>query len=160
MKKVMMMAVAAFMLIALSQSCKKKVSDADLKTNIEAAMKAKGMSDMTVEVKDGVATIAGNCKDEACTKECEKIASEVKGVKSVVNNCKVAAPASVTTSTLDAAVQQKIQDGLKDIAGVQVAFDGSKAVFTGTTTQANKMKINQMCASSKVAADLSKVTVK
>jgi hyperosmotically inducible periplasmic protein len=144
-----------------------KPSDADLKTKIEAAMKADpSMAGTMVDVKDGVATISGTCADDACKSKCEAAAAGIKGVKSVVNNCVlpapppvVAAPASVST-VLDAATQQKVKDGIKDIAGVSVSFDGEKAVFSGAVSKADRMKIMQMLASAKVKSDVSKLTNK
>jgi osmotically-inducible protein OsmY len=144
-------------------SCKPK--DADIKAEIEKALKADAMmANTTVDVKDGVATITGECKDDACKAMCEKTVTGIKGVKSVVNNCSVAPPppppveppASLTT-TLDAATQQKVKDGLKDIKGVTVTFDGEKAMLAGDVTKADRMKIMQMLAAAKVKSDVSKL---
>ena len=138
-------------------SCKPK--DEDIKAKIEAALKADPMMSSTmVDVKDGVATISGECKDDACKGMCEKTVADIKGVKSVVNNCTVAPPppASMTT-VLDEATQQKVKDGLKDIKGVMVSFEGEKAVLSGDVTKADRMKIMQMLASAKVKSDVSKL---
>lgn len=140
--------------------CKPK--DADIKANVEKALKADPMmANTTVDVKDGVVTIGGECKDEACRTHCEETAKGVKGVKSVINNCTVAAPpppppASVTT-VLDAATQQKVKDGLKDMPGVTVEFVGDKAVLTGEVTKTQRMTIMQLLASAKVQSDVSKL---
>ena len=142
--------------------------DADIKTAIETKLKAKpDMTAASVDVKDGVATLSGECKDDACKADCEKMTQEVKGVKSVINNLAIAAPppppvqppASLTTD-LDAATQQKVKDGLKDIPGVTVEFTGDKAVLSGEVTKANRMKIMQILASAKVKSDVSKLTNK
>jgi hyperosmotically inducible protein len=160
----LLMAVAIIATISFV-SCKPK--DADIKAKIEEVIKADAMmTGTTVEVKDGVATISGTCKDDACKAMCEKNIAAVKGVKSVVNNCTVAPPpppppasADVTVST-DPAVQQKIKDGLKDIAGASVTFEGKKAIFMGTFSAKQKMTLQQACASAGVAADMSKATIK
>ena len=82
---VMVIATLAFV------SCKPK--DADIKAAVEKALAADPMmTGTTVDVKDGVVTIGGECKDDACKAGCEKIITAVKGVKSVVNNCTVAPP--------------------------------------------------------------------
>jgi hyperosmotically inducible periplasmic protein len=152
--------IAALALAVGFTSCKPK--DADVQAKIETALKADPTAAGTmVSVKDGVATITGTCTDDACKAACEKIALGVKGVKSVVNNCTVAPPpppppASVTT-TLDAAVMQKVKDGLKDIKGVTVDFAGDKAVLSGEVTKADRMKIMQMFAAAKVKSDVSKL---
>jgi hyperosmotically inducible periplasmic protein len=144
-------------------SCKPK--DADIKAEIEKALKADAMmANSTVDVKDGVATITGECKDDACKGMCEKTVAAIKGVKSVVNNCSVTppppppppAPASVTTP-LDETTQQKVKDGLKDIKGVTVTFDGEKAVLAGEVSKADRMRIMQMLAAAKVKSEVSKL---
>jgi osmotically-inducible protein OsmY len=142
-------------------SCKKKMKDADIKAAIETALKADPMAATTmVSVDKGVATISGECKDDMCKAHCAELVKGIKGVKEVVNNCTVAppppAPVSLTTE-LDAATQQKVKDGLKDISGVTVEFSGDKAILSGEVTKANRMKIMQMLASAKVKSDVSKL---
>jgi hyperosmotically inducible periplasmic protein len=155
--------VAAFFVAVAFTSCKPK--DADIKAKIEAALKAdEMMATTTVDVKDGVATISGVCKDDACKAGCEKTVAAIKGVKSVVNNCTVtppvAAPVSVAT-TMDAAIMQKIKDGLKDIKGVTVDFSTGKPVFSGEVSAKNRMTIMQLMASTNIVPDVTKlVTIK
>ena len=153
-----LMAVAVMATLAFV-SCKPK--DADVKAAIETALKADAMmAGTTVDVKDGVATISGQCKDDACKAMCEKTVGAIKGVDKVVNNCTVTPPppppASLTT-VLDAATMQKVKDGLKDLKGITVDFAGDKAVLVGAVTKADRMKIMQMLASAKVKSDVSKL---
>jgi len=162
-KLLMAMAIAATIGFV---SCSPK--DADVKTAVETQLKAKpDMTGAMVDVKDGVATLTGECKDDACKADCEKIAQGVKGVKSVINNLTIIAPppppppAPASLSTLlDEATQQKVKDGLKDIKGVTVEFVEDKAVLTGTVTKADRMKIMQMLSAAKVKSDVSKLTDK
>lgn len=163
-KVLMAMAIVAAFAFA---SCKSKESDADIKARVEDAIKADSMMMGTVvDVKDGVATISGTCKDDECKSMCEKNIAKIKGVKSVVNNCNVApkvevvAPPASLTTVLDEATQQKVKDGLKDIKGVSVTFTEDKAELTGEVTKADRMKIMQMLASAKVKSDVSKLTDK
>ena len=151
--KVLMTVVVAATLVFVG--CKPK--DADIKATIEAAIKADPMmAGAMVDVKDGVATITGEMKDEACKAMCEKTLGTIKGVKSLVNNCTVTPPppppASLTT-VLDAVTMQKVKDGLKDIKGVALEFLADKAVLSGAVTKADRMKIMQMLASAKVKLD-------
>lgn len=148
-------------------SCKPK--DEDIKAKIEAAIKADPMmAGAVADVKDGVATLTGEVKDDACKALCEKTIGAIKGVKSVVNNCTVTPPpppppASVAVSSLAADVQQKIKDGLKDIKGLaSVAFSDKGAVLIGEVTKADNMKIKQILGAAKVALDAaaSKLTIK
>src|SRR5436190_11199808 len=118
-------------------SCKPK--DADIKADVEKALAADPMmTGTTVDVKDGVVTLNGECKDDACKMHCEEVAKGVKGVKSVINNCTIAAPATPATpppaslsTVLDDATKQRVRDGIKDILGVTVEFTGDKAVLKG-----------------------------
>jgi hyperosmotically inducible periplasmic protein len=155
---------AAMMLAVAFTSCKPK--DADVKTAVETALKADPMAATTsVDVKEGVATITGVCKDDACKANCEKLAAGVKGVKSVVNSCTVTPPppppASLAT-TLDAATQQKVKDGLKDMTTLTLAgFSGKCAIINGEISKDGKMKLMQMLASAKVLLDAaSNITIK
>ncbi len=163
--KVLSAAALAAVISFSVPACKSGPKDAEIKAAIEEKFKGNAdMTGMTVDVKDGVATIGGVCKDDACKASCEKATAEVKGVKSVTNNCTIAPPpppppASLTT-VLDAATQQKVKDGIKDIAGVTVTFDGDKAVFAGTVSKENRMKIMQMLGSAKVKSDVSKLVDK
>jgi hyperosmotically inducible periplasmic protein len=161
MKKLLFTAMAAFMLITLSQSCKKKLSDADITTAAAEAFSKAGMSTQ-VTVKDGVATLTGTCKDDKCKADCETMAKGIKGVTSVVNSCTVTPPPVSLTTTLDAATQQKVKDGLKDMVGLVLqGFSGKGAIINGETNAAGKTKLMQMLASAKVLLDVaSKITIK
>ena len=162
MTQVLMAVAIAFTISFVSCSPK----DADIKAAVETNLKAKpDMATAMVDVKDGVATLTGECKDDICKADCEKITQGTKGVKTVINNLSVMAPPpppapeSLTTA-LDAATQQKVKDGLKDINGVTVEFVGDKAVLTGEVTKANRMKIMQILAAAKVQGDVSQLTDK
>ena len=130
--------------------------DADIQTSLQK----KELSGVVVTVDKGVATLSGNVADDAAKAEADKIAKDEKGVKSVVNNI-ASAPVVVTpmpesvNASLDAAAQQKVKDGLKDIKGVTVTFTADKAVLSGSVTNADRMKIMQMLASANVKSDVS-----
>jgi hyperosmotically inducible periplasmic protein len=148
-------AVVAFSVPA----CKSGPKDAEIKTAVEAAVK--DVKGLVVDVKDGVVTMSGECKDDGCKTGCETAVKGIKGVKSVTNNCTVAPPpppppASLTT-TMDAATQQKVKDGLKDMKGITVTFEGEKAVLAGEVTKADRMKVMQMLMSAKAKYDVSKL---
>lgn len=158
-KLLLAIVVSATMLFV---SCKPK--DADIKAAVEKALAADPMmTNTTVEVKDGIVTIGGECTDEACKTHCEDLVKDIKGVKSVVNTCTVTPPppppASLTT-ILDAATQQKVKDGIKDIPGVTVEFSGDKAILKGSVTKAQRMTIMQLLAAAKVQSDVTGLTNK
>ena len=54
-------------------------------------------------------------------------------------------------------IVQHYCDGLKDIKGVIVEFNGEKAVLTGEVSKADRMKIMQMLSTAKVKSDVSKL---
>ena len=157
-----LMAIAIAATVGLV-SCKPK--DADIKASIDEAIKSNpDMSGLSADVKGGVATLTGTCKDDACKTKCADAVKGMKGVKEVVNNITLpapppppaAAPASLTT-VLDAATIQKVKDGLKDIPGVTAEFSGDKAMLSGEVSKANRMKIMQMLAAAKVKSDVNKL---
>jgi hyperosmotically inducible periplasmic protein len=150
-------------------SCKPK--DGDIKANIEKALLADPSTATTkVEVKDGVVTLSGECKDEACKANCEKLAKEVKGVKNVVNNCAVfvapvIAPASVdvAANVVDPKLQDAVKAIIKDIPGIALkGFSAKGAILEGTLSAANNMKLKQAMMAAKIMLDgaASKITVK
>ncbi len=153
---------AALMVAVAFTSCKPK--DADVQASVETALKADPMGANTkVEVKDGIATITGECKDDACKAGCEKMVAAVKNVKSVVNNCTVkpvvAAPATLTT-VLDQATMQKVKDALKDMKTVTLNFSGDKAVLSGEVTAAQRTTIMQSMMNAHVKSDVTKLVTK
>ena len=158
------MTIAAALMVAVAfTSCKPK--DAEIKANVETALKADmKMANTVVDVKEGVVTLSGECTDTECKAKCETTAAGVKGVKPpVVNNLTVAAPAVVVappasvSTMLDAATQQKVKDGLKDMPSVSVSFADDKAVLSGEVTKAQRMTIMQMLMAAKVKSDVSKL---
>jgi hyperosmotically inducible periplasmic protein len=164
MKKLLFMAVAAFTMLTFATSCKKKVSDADVQTAVTAALgKMTELKGGAVTVKDGVATVTGECMDQGCSDRCKKALEDLKidGVKSVDWTCKLTpAPASLATTTADPKVSAAINAVLKDMPGVTVAYAAGKAIFSGTVNAKQKMAIAQACMTAKVAPDMTKVTIK
>lgn len=159
-----------FLFVALSlsslfamTSCKS--GDSKIKESIETAIKANpDLAGAVVEVKDGIATLTGELKDDQAKTLAETTIKALKGVKSVINNCTVTAPpppppASITTSLSDVVMQQ-VKDGLKDIKGVAVEFKEGKAFLSGAVSKMDRMKIMQILASAKVLSDVSKLTNK
>jgi hyperosmotically inducible periplasmic protein len=159
MKKFLFMALAAFTLITLSQSCKKKLTDEDVTKSAQEALTKAGM-DTKVSVAKGVATISGTCKDDKCKADCEATVKGIKGVESVVNSCTVTPPPASLTTALDAPTMQKVKDGMKDIKGVEVSFAGDKVVLAGSITDADRMKVMQMLGAAKLKSDVTKLMKK
>lgn len=126
----------------LGTGCKNK--DAKLKAAIEEKLKANpDMANCTVEVKDGVATISGECKDEMCkTKCCEE--AKAAGAKDCVNNCTVKeAPKQVEIAD-NSALEKALADALKSYPTVKgsVSPEG-KIILTGTISAKDNMQLVQ-----------------
>lgn len=113
--------------------------DAEIEKDIIAKMGT--MPGMQVTVKDGVATISGVCVDAACKESCENIAKGVKGVKSVVNNCEIAAPLPV-----QAPIEISTDDFLKTAtAQIVSTYPGASAtVSDGVITLTGEIKRDQL----------------
>jgi osmotically-inducible protein OsmY len=139
---------ASLLLIAVSflaigfVSCKSKPKDADIKAAIETALKADPMAAGTsVSVEKGVATITGECKDDACKTHCAELVKGIKGVKEVVNNCTVA-PAVVNAT--DDVLTKGLADALKDFPSVKSSVVDGKIVLTGEIAKAKWAMLKQM----------------
>jgi osmotically-inducible protein OsmY len=140
-----MIAIAA---IAISfTSCKSTPKDADVKDLVETALKAEPMAaDMKVDVKDGVATLTGECKDDMCKSKCEEIVKGIKGVKSVVNNCTIK-PAEVMQTqpvvpeaNMDA-LSKAVTDALKDFPGVTATVKDQIVTLSGEISKDKLQKL-------------------
>lgn len=95
--------------------CKSKVNDADVKTAVETALQANPeTAGLMVDVKDGVATVSGEAKDEAAKTKATELATAVKGVKSVENNVSVAPPPPPVEITADDPLTSAVKDATKD----------------------------------------------
>lgn len=115
--------------------------DADIQKEIAAKMS--DMPEMQVDVKDGVATLTGSCKDDACKQSCEDIVKSVKGVKLVVNNCVVVPPA---VAPVDAPVVINSDSVLNtSVATALKAYNGVNATVTnGVVTLTGDIKRDQL----------------
>jgi hyperosmotically inducible periplasmic protein len=143
-------------------SCKKKAKDADIKAAIETALKADPMSANTmVSVDKGVATISGECKDDACKAHCAELVKGINGVKEVVNNCTVAAAPMPVINADDEALTKGLTDALKDHPGVTFAISEGKIVLTGEIAKAKWIAVKQMLDKLKPKGyDLAGLTIK
>lgn len=133
--------LAASLLVLGTTSCKKKIKDTDIKASIETMLKADpDMAGTMVEVKDGVATISGECKDDACKAKCEEAVKKIEGVNSVVNNCTVAPPPPVVPPVSDD-LSQAIADAVKDFPGVKTEVKDGVLILTGEIQKSSLQKL-------------------
>lgn len=137
---------AALLLTIGFTACKSKPKDADIKAAIETAFKADPMAagTMVVSVDKGVATISGECDDQACVAHCGDLAKGVKGVKEVVNNCTIAPPPAPVVNADDEALNNGLRDALKDHPAVTYTVQDGKIVLTGEIAKAKWAAVKQM----------------
>lgn len=113
--------------------------DADIQKEISAKLSA--LPGVEVTVKDGVATISGICKDDAFKQNAESIIKVVKGVKSVVNNCEIAAPETVVEPAPveinpDAVLNTSVNEVVKTYSGVSATVKDGVVTLTGDIKKA------------------------
>lgn len=152
----------AFVSTSLS-SCK-GVKDSDLQTSIETALKANpDLSSLSVAVKDGVATIGGECKDEALKAKCEEIAKGIKGVKNVVNNCTITPPPpppAPVEIAVDDPLSKAVTDALKDYPTVKAEVKDGVITLTGEIKKTNISKLMMALNTLKPKKIDNKLTIK
>jgi osmotically-inducible protein OsmY len=125
-------------LMVLAPSCKKKPTDAELKTKVEAAVAA--MPGLMVDVKDGVAIISGQVADDAAKSTAEAAVKAVEGISSVTNSLTVTPPPPPVVINPD----QTLIDGVKTALA---AFSTAKAdVKDGVVTLTGDLKKSDLAA--------------
>lgn len=118
--KLLLLIASVALLSSTTTGCKSKEKDEDVQTSVETALRANPeTSGLTVEVKDGIATVRGETKDEAAKAKATELASGIKGVKSVENNATIAAPPPPTVEiTADDPLTSAVKDATKDFPSV------------------------------------------
>lgn len=142
MKKTFAMAALALMVSLGAISCKKKNSDADLQTQATTVVTSNPAA--SVEIKDGVAHLSGTFATQQEKDAMIANLKAIKGIKDVHDMTQMApvvAPVETTTA-VDPAVQQKLQDAVKDFPTVKVEVVNGELTLTGnvSSTQARKIK--------------------
>jgi osmotically-inducible protein OsmY len=118
--------------------------DSDIQASVEEKLKTNTemAGTITASVKDGVVTLSGECKDEACKAKCEELAKSAKGVKSVVNNATITAAAPVQVST-DDALTTGVRDATKDHPTVTATVNAGIVTLTGDIKRDQLSKLIQ-----------------
>ena len=148
MKKISLRLMTTLLLFAASsfvlQSCGPK--DADVSAAIDTQLKTiPDLAGVTATVKDGVATLAGECKDEATKALAESTVKGVKGVKSVMNNCTITpppAPAPVVIAP-DDPLLKSVNDAIKDYPTVKADVKDGVVTLTGDLKKSSLSKLMQ-----------------
>jgi osmotically-inducible protein OsmY len=119
--------------------------DSDIKASVEEKLKTNTdmAGPMTVSVNDGVVTLTGTCNDETCRAKCEEMAKSAKGVKSVINNCTVAAAAAPVEVSNDDALITGVKDATKDHPTVNASVNNGVVTLTGEIKRDQLQKLMQ-----------------
>jgi hypothetical protein len=131
-----MKTILVFLCLALAltfAACGGK-SDADLKTAVENQLKTDNVTGLTVDVKDGVATLKGEVADQAAMDKVKALKVEgVKEVKTVDVKVKPT-PVPQMASGNDTEVKTKIEENWKKggCTGASVVVKDGTATGTGT----------------------------
>ena len=140
--QVLIIPLLTFFLITSVTSCKSKVKDADVKTAVDNAIAASpNLSGTYVDVKDGVATLTGEVKDEAARSAAETTAKGVKGVKSVVNNLTVAPAPAPVVITADDPLRTSVDATVKTYPGVSATVNDGVVTLTGSIKRDDLQKL-------------------
>ncbi|MDQ1095180.1 MULTISPECIES: BON domain-containing protein [Chryseobacterium] len=162
MKKTITMAALAVAISFGAVSCKKKVSDADLQT--QATTVVTSNPNASVEIKDGVAHLSGTFESQEAKDAMIKQLKAINGVKEVHDMATVAPSTAVTPvdtqSATDPAVQQKVQDALKDFPSVKVQTINGELTLTGNVSAQQARKIKESVDALKVGKVNYNYTVK
>lgn len=141
MKKTIAMTALALAVSFGAVSCKKKVSDADLKTQATTVVASNPTA--SVEVKDGVAHLSGTYASQEEKDAAIASLKAIAGVKDVHDMTTIAAPEPVVVNQVDPAVLQKVQDAVKDFPSVKVEVVNGELTLTGNVVPAQARKIKE-----------------
>ncbi|HEV8084636.1 MAG TPA: BON domain-containing protein [Chitinophagaceae bacterium] len=119
--------------------CKPKDSDlqAKVEKNLQGSPETSGV---TVDVKDGVATLSGEVKVHNAVEKAAASAQDVNGIKSVVNNVTMQAPvveAPPVEVNSDATMMQGVKDATKDFPTVTANVNDGVITLTGSVKRSN-----------------------
>lgn len=133
-----------FLAISVSLiSCGPK--DEAIQKSIDTAVAADAeLAGLTVSVKDGVATVAGETKSEAAKAKVETLVKGIKGVKNVVNNVSIAAPPPPPPPVEVAAddpLTKAVADATKDFPTVKASVKDGVITLSGEVSKANLKKL-------------------
>ncbi len=124
---------------AMFIGCKPKDSDlqAKVEKNLQASPETSGV---TVDVKDGVATLSGEVKAHNSMEKAAASAQDVNGIKSVVNNVTMQAPvveAPPVEVNSDATMMEGVKDATKDFPTVTANVNAGVITLTGSIKRSN-----------------------
>lgn len=143
MKKLIIYALALMASGFSLQSC--RVSDKDLQEDVQNEIR-KRTNQVTVTVRNGVATLEGTVNTDAERFTLDSIARSVRNIKSVVNDTKVKQSAPIIKVDSDAEIRATINDKLKEagINTVLVEVNNGNVTLSGHLKRAYLQKVIQI----------------
>lgn len=126
--------------LVLLFSCKSGPSNTELQSAVTTALST-DYPGVTASVNDGAVTLAGSCADAACKTSSEAAVKNIKGVKSVVNNITVAAPAP-TAPAVEVSPDAPLRDSLQSLLSAYKTVNGT--VDSGVVTLTGTIKRSQL----------------
>lgn len=125
-------------------SCKPKDSDVQAKITEKFAATPE-CTGASASVVDGVATLTGQVKDDACKNMAENTAKDIKGVKSVVNDLTTTPPPPPPAPAMnpDSDLTKGVTDATKDFPTVTAAVNNGEITLTGSIKRADLQKLMQ-----------------
>jgi osmotically-inducible protein OsmY len=121
------------------------VKDSTIQESVETALRGNtDLSGITASVKGGVVTLTGEVKDEMSKSSLESMVGKINGVKQIVNNTTVAAPAPAAAPVVinpDDELMKAAADAIKDYPGVKTAVKDGVITLTGNIKRADLQKL-------------------
>lgn len=148
-------------LLAGNVACKSKVSDSDLKAKVETAISSN--ANVQVDVKEGVVTLNGtvSSEEEKAQLESAAKAADAKGIKSLVNNLVVNAPAPIEINTNTDDLTNKVTEFTKDFPSIKTVVSDGVITVTGELEQARVQALKMgLDALNPKKVDMTGLTVK
>lgn len=158
--KIKFLPVLSFILVVMIGACGGK-SDADLQKAATDKLAADRVTGVTVTVKDGVATLAGEVTDITVKTKAEASA-KVEGIKSVVNNITLKPLPTPPPPSADKMLEGTINEALKkkNITGITVAVADGEVTLTGTVEKAKLAEVMAAASETKPKKVNNQLTVK
>lgn len=157
--KVKVLTVFTLAIALFISACGK--SDADLTKAATDKLAAEKITGITVTVKDGVASLAGEIGDITIKTKAEAALKSVDGIKSV-ESTKVSVKTAATPPppSPDKMIQGTVEEAIKklNIAGITVTVTDGEVVLTGDVAKADLAKVMQ--AANEAKGNAKKITNK
>jgi hyperosmotically inducible periplasmic protein len=148
------------LLVVLLSSCGN--SDKKVAENVNAKVSANNPN-ISATVADGVVTLTGTCPDEPCKSSSEAAAKDVKGVKQVVNQIQVAAPAApepTITINPDDSLRTAVNEAIKDYKNVKAEVRDGVVTLTGEIKRSQLSELMQDVTAAKPKKIENKMQIK